>query len=118
MTARPRPDGTVQLAAAVPAAGSVAVTVRERPTVRRAGRRAAPTKRVTPDATGVAPQPGRVRLSLAPVRRLSRQLRRAGGVPATITVRFTPSAGGAPLTKTLAVTFRRTAATTARKATR
>lgn len=116
VTARARPDGTVQLSAVVPAAGRLAVSARERRMVRAStGKRVRAARRISADAAATATDSGRMQLVLTPRRSWNRQLRRAGGVPATITVRFIPSAGGAPISKTVAVTFRRSAATTARK---
>lgn len=120
VTARARPDGTVQLSAAVPAAGQLTISVRERRLVRSTSRRRArAARRITADATTTATQAGRLQLTLTPLRTWSRQLRRAGGVPATIRVQFAPAGSARPaLSKSIAVTFRRTSAAAPTKANR
>ncbi len=115
VTARLRPDGSMQLTATAPGAGRLTVTARERRVVRgeKPARRARAARRIAADLLRQTDAAGRITLAVVPRATFRRQLRRASGVPATISVQFTPTGAGAPLSKTLAVTFRRAAATPA-----
>lgn len=108
----PTSNGGLSARVNAPWAGNARIEVRRRSEVVRAGvKRASPQPRILePTAGDLIAGTSRV-FVVAPRRKYLADLRRKRGVPALATVTFT-AAGHAPLTRSLPVTLRRTAANT------
>lgn len=104
VAARSLPTGAVRLTITTPAAGTLTAAAVPAPTLRRGGKRARPGKRVTRRATATAADASTTTLDLTLLRAAAPKARRRGGLPAIVTLTFTP-AGGAPQVRTFSARF-------------